>query len=123
MWAISHYVPPPVSVASSTATNQTWQSYVSSIGTLTAVNGEDLSAEVPGTVTEIRIHSGQYVNQGDILLLLNTSIEQAELKDNQAKIKLAEINFDRDSILFKKNVLSKASLDTSLAQLEEAIAG
>ncbi len=122
-WGFSHYVPPPVTISSTTATATTWQSYLTSVGTLTAVNGVDISTEASGTVSEIRFQSGQFVNKGDVLLLLDTSVEQAQLKDNLAKLKLAQLNYDRDQILNKKNVLSQSMLDKDIAQLQEAQSG
>jgi len=119
-WAISHYTPPPVTISSSIATTKTWRSFLSSVGTLTAINGVDLSSEASGIVTEIRFNSGQFVNAGDVLILLDTSVEQAQLKDSVAKEKLAQINYDRDRILLKKSVVSQSTIDTDLSQLEEA---
>jgi len=120
---VSHYQPPPVTISATTAREQPWQSYISSIGTVTAVNGVDLSAEVSGIVKEIHFQSGQSVNQGDILVVLDTSVEDAQLKDNESKLKLAQINYERDKTLLNKHVTSQAAADTSLAQLQEAEAG
>ncbi len=120
---MSHYQPPPVTISATTVTKQKWQSYITSIGTVTAVNGVDLSAEVSGIVKEVRFTSGQFVNQGDTLVLLDTSVEQAQLKDSLAKLKLAQINYTRDSTLLKKSVGSQSSADTSFAQLKQAEAG
>lgn len=118
-WGFSHYVPPPVYISSSVAKATTWQSYLVSVGTLKAVNGVDVSAEVSGKVTDIRFKSGEYVNKGDVLILLDTSIEQAQLKNDTAKLKLKQINYDRDIILLKKNVVSQARVDSDLAELQE----
>lgn len=123
IWAMSHYSPPPVTVSATTANSEVWQSYLTSVGSLTAVNGVDISSEASGIVKDIKFNSGQIVNKGDLLVLLDTSVEEAQLKDNESKLKLAEINYERDKTLAKKNVLSQSSLDTSLAQLEEAQAG
>lgn len=120
IWAMSHYSPPPVTISASLATTENWQSYLNSVGTLTAVNGVDISTEAPGIVKEIHFQSGQFVNQGDLLVLLSTSVEDADLKDKQAALKLAQINNARDKTLAKKNVVSQAALDTSEAQLEQA---
>lgn len=120
IYFVSSYEPPPVTVSASTATANIWQSYLSSVGTLTAINGVDISAEVPGIVKEINFNSGQFVNQGDLLVQLDTSVEQADLKSNIAKLKLAQINFERYQTLQKKNAVSQAVFDTSQAELKEA---
>ncbi|HSW68629.1 MAG TPA: efflux RND transporter periplasmic adaptor subunit [Gammaproteobacteria bacterium] len=121
-WGMSHYVPPPVSVSSNVAATKVWQPYITSIGTLSAINGVDISAEVPGIVSEIHFTSGQVVNKGDVLVVLDTSVEQAQLKFDQAKLKLAQINYDRDLVLLKKNVVSQAKVDTDIAELQETSA-
>src|SRR5207247_7961535 len=90
-----------------------------SIGTLLAINGVDISAEVACIVSEIHFTSGQMVNKGDILVVLDNSIEQAQLKFDQAKYKLAQIIYDRDRILLAKNVVSQAKVDTDIAELQE----
>ena len=123
IYIMAHYQPPAVTISAATASGKTWQSYLSSVGTLTAINGTDISAEAPGIVAEIHFTSGQFVNQGDLLVLLNTNVEQAQLKNDTAKVKLAQINYERNRILMKKNVSSQSVLDQSAADLEEAQAG
>jgi membrane fusion protein (multidrug efflux system) len=117
---VSHYQPPPVTISVVTAKTQPWQAYVTSVGTLTAINGVEISAEVSGIVKEIHFQSGQLVNQGDILVSLETGVEEAQLKDRLSKLKLAQINYDRDKTLLKKTVGSQAAADTSFAKLQEA---
>lgn len=117
---MSSYEPPAVTISSSVVTKKTWQSYLSSVGTLTAVNGTDISSEISGIISEIHFKSGQNVNQGDVLVTLNNNVEQAQLKNDQAELKLAQINFDRSTTLLKKTVLSQAEFDTASAKLDEA---
>jgi membrane fusion protein (multidrug efflux system) len=117
---ISHYEPPAVTISESIATDKTWQSYLTTVGTLTAVNGTDVSSEASGIVSEIRFESGQAVQKGDVLVLLDTSVEQAQLKNDQAASKLAQMNYDRYKTLLKKNVLAQSDFDTAFAKLEEA---
>ncbi len=122
-WFMSHYEPPPVTVSASTASTKIWQSYLTSVGTLTAVNGVDISSEAPGIVKEILFKSGQSVQQGDTLVLLDTSVEAAQLKDNKARLKLAQLNYDRNKSLSLKKTVSQSTMDNLLAQLQEAQAG
>lgn len=122
-WFMSHYTPPAVTISASMAKATTWQSYLNSVGTVTAINGVDISAEVAGIVKEIHFDSGHYVKQGDMLVLLDTSVETAQLKDNESKLKLAQLNYQRNQTLIKKNVTSQAVLDASYAEWQEAQAG
>jgi len=117
------YQPPAVTISATEVKATTWQSYLTAVGTLTAINGVDITAEAPGIVKEIRFTSGQYVQQGQTLALLDTNVEEAQLKDNQAKLKLAQIDYDRNKKLFQKNVVAQSTLDTSYAQLQQAEAG
>lgn len=119
---MSHYEPPAVTIAASTAVTKTWQSYLISVGTLTAINGVDISSEVSGMVKEIRFQSGQNASKDAVLVVLDTSVEEAQLKDNEAQLKLAQINFTRDQTLVGKNVLSKAAFDITVAKLQQALA-
>ncbi len=122
-YLMSHYVPPPVTVSSSIATTKNWQGNLTSVGTLAAVNGVDISAEVPGIVKEIHFESGQFVKQGDILVLLDMSIEQAQLQDNQAQLKLSQLNYNRNKALVARSAVSQAELDKLTAQLQQSQAG
>lgn len=120
---MSTYEMPPVTISATVATVQTWQSYLTSVGTLTANSGVDVSSEVSGIVRETHFTPGQFVKKGDLLVQLDTSVEEAQLKDNQSRLKLAQINYDRDKTLLKKNVAAQSVVDTDLATLEEAEAG
>lgn len=117
---MSHYEPPPVTISSSVAASKTWQSYLNSVGTLTAVNGTDISSEASGIVRQILFESGQSVQPGQTLVLLDTSVESAQLKSDEAQLELAQINYERNQTLFKKHVVSQSEFDTIAATLAEA---
>lgn len=119
-WYFANFKPPAVTISSTVAKKQPWRSYLTAVGSLSAINGVDLTSEVSGIVREIRFESGQVVKKGDVVVVLDTGVEQASLKDNQAKLKLAQINFDREQQLLKKNVTSQAAFDTRYAELKEA---
>lgn len=122
-WYVSHYEPPPVTISAIEANSMTWQSYLTAVGTLTAINGVDLSSDTSGIVKEIHFQSGQLVKQGDVIIVLDTSVQEADLKSNQAKLQLAKINYDRQKTLFNKKVSSQAVLDSRYAELLQAEAG
>ena len=122
-WFMSHYEPPAVTISAVTATTKNWQSYLNSVGTLTAVNGVDISSEVPGIVREIRFTSGQLVKQGDVLVLLDTTVEDAQLKDSEAQLKLSQLSYTRSRTLSSKSYVAQADLDAATAKLQQAEAG
>lgn len=119
-WYLSRYQPPVATVTVAQAANKPWQSYLTSVGTLNAVNGVELSNETAGIVEEIRFESGQYVKKGDILLKMKTNLEDANLKSNEAKLKLASMNYEREKTLFSKRVSSQSLLDTRYAEFLQA---
>ncbi len=116
------YYQPPV-ITLSTTQAKTWSPPLTTIDKRSAVNGIDLSSEAAGIVKEIRFTSGQQVKQGDILILLDTTVEEAQLKDLQAQLKLAQLTYERDNKLREKNVASHSQYETSLAQLQQVQAG
>src|SRR3954470_8943535 len=62
------YQPPPEAVTTIVATAEPWDTTLSAIGTVTAVNGVTVSADMPGLVDQIAFDSGRQVNKGDVLV-------------------------------------------------------
>lgn len=113
------YQPPPVAVATANARLDVWQDELQAIGTIEANRGVDVAAEVSGIVREIGFRSGKDANAGDLLIQLDDSIEQADLKNYAAQLELARINADRDRSLIKTRAISKTEFDTGQARLKE----
>src|SRR5712672_4232241 len=70
---------PATSVTTVVARRTTWPSTLSVIGTAAAIQGVTVSADLPGTVDKIHFESGQAVQQGDVLVELDTRQERAQL--------------------------------------------
>ena len=107
-------------VATIEAQETPWQPTVKSVGTLTAINGASLSAEVGGIVDTINFHSGEDVQKGDVLLTLRPNNDPAVLAQLQAQAKLDAITFARDSKQLAADAISQAQLDTDRANLAAA---
>lgn len=60
------------------------------VGTVVALRSVTVSNEVAGTVRQATLHPGAIVEAGSVLLALDVSVEQAELKAQQAKSRLAD---------------------------------
>jgi membrane fusion protein, multidrug efflux system len=71
-------------IASATATNEDWQDTLPAIGSVTAAQGVLVSPEVAGMVSEIDFDSGAVVKKGDLLIRLDTTSEEAQLRAAQA---------------------------------------
>jgi membrane fusion protein (multidrug efflux system) len=113
---------PAVTVASSKAESMSWPNRLAAVGSLVAVNGADLTAEVDGVVSAIHFESGDIVKRGDLLLTLSAASEQGELKRLQAQAELAELNRARKAQLYNGKSISKAELDTAIAETNVALA-
>lgn len=107
-------------VATISAQKQPWQSRIQSVGTITAINGASLSAEVSGIVATIDFRSGEDAQKGDVLLTLRPNNDPAVLAQLQAQARLASINYARDEQQFAAKAVSRAQLDTDRANLEAA---
>lgn len=120
MVMMSNYTMPPITVSSVVATEKNWRSYVESVGSLSAVNGVELSTEASGIVRFIHINSGQNVKKGDLIIELDTRLQKAALKDKAAQLKLTQIDYEREKKLYEKRVTAQSTLDKSLAALQKA---
>jgi len=115
-------VPPPPTVSATTATTEEWQREIEAVGSLRAVNGADLSFEVPGIVKELHFQSGDDVATGDTLVALRADDDIAKLQALQATAGLSEIVLKRDEEQFKIKAVSQATIDSDTANLKNAIA-
>jgi len=114
------WTPPPVSIVSTVASEETWEQSLQAVGTLTAVQGIIVETELDGKVVEIAFESGAQVGAGDLLLRQDTSAEEAQLADAQASAALTRINYDRASELREQGVNSQSEFDTARAALSSA---
>ncbi len=118
---MSQPFPPPV-VAATKVKQEDWVPTLRSVGSLVAINGIDVAAEVGGIVKEIVFTSGGQVEQGTILIHLDNTVDRAALDALRADRRLAEIKFNRQKDLLKKKVTSKSEYDASKASFEAAAA-
>jgi membrane fusion protein (multidrug efflux system) len=115
-------VPPPATVTTEKAKSAIWADQVHSIGTLIAIQGVDVAPEVGGVVVNYFFDSGQDVEKGAKLVELDTLVEQAELKVDQAVLEVANLEYDRQSKLVGKGAISQSTLDTTISKRDAAAA-
>jgi len=113
------FVPPPETVAAATVSEEKWQDSMTAIGSITAEQGVTVSPEIAGTVSEIDFESGATVAKGDLLVRLDTSSEEAQLRAAQAQADLAKITAERDRKLLADNTVSQSELDQAEAALKQ----
>ncbi len=114
------YQPPPDAVTTIIAPEERWPATLTAIGTVAAVRGVTVSADLPGVVERIAFESGQPVHQGDVLAVLDTRQEQAQLAAAEAQRDLSRVNYDRIQGLLNENVVSRAEFDQATANEREA---
>lgn len=110
------FQPPPEAVTTIVAKQEEWPDTLSAIGTMAAVQGVDVSADLPGMIERISFDSGSFVRAGDVLVQLDTRQERAQLAAAEAQRDLARLNFDRMQGLLKESVISKAEYDRATAE-------
>jgi membrane fusion protein, multidrug efflux system len=111
-------VAPAESIGVYTADVQAWPNTFSAVGTVEAGEGIDISAEVAGKVQQILFKSGERVKAGTVILIQESGNESAQLSAANARLHLAQANYERMVQLRQKNTVSQNELDTALQQKE-----
>jgi membrane fusion protein, multidrug efflux system len=111
---------PPESVSSAVVREEKWQGTLSAIGSIAAVQGVSVTAEIPGLVRDIPFESGAVVSKGDLLARLDTSSEEAQLRALEAQVELARITLARTRTLRNENMVSQSDLDTAEATMKQS---
>jgi membrane fusion protein (multidrug efflux system) len=112
--------PPPEAVTTVVASQDEWAATLSAIGTVAAVHGVTVSADLPGIVETISFDSGRRVGAGDVLVQLDASQERAQLAAAEAQRDLARLNLDRGRSLLEKEVIAQADYDRLAAESKQA---
>jgi membrane fusion protein (multidrug efflux system) len=111
---------PPAAITVDTAETVSWQSQVEAVGSVAAVSGADLSTAIGGIVAEVGFENGQRVEQGQLLMALDTDADEAELASLEAALTLAEQELTRQKTLFNQGSISQAQLDQAESQADQA---
>ncbi len=114
--------PVPIDVSSVKAPESIWQRRLHAVGSFAAVQGVTIANELDGLVAGINFESGASVKQGDLLVQLDVSVEQAQLASATAAADLARINFQRARELRAKDSSSQSDLDAAEAQARQTAA-
>jgi membrane fusion protein, multidrug efflux system len=114
------FQPPPEAVTTVIARREEWPATWNSIGSVAAVHGVTVSADLPGIVDKIEFESGQSVGVGAVLVRLDTRQEQAQLAAAQAARDLADLNLKRARGLVAQGISAQADLDRIAAEQKQA---
>lgn len=111
-----------------------WQQTAQLSGTAIALQSVTLSNEVAGTVREVRFESGSIVEQGQVLLTLDATTQEADLRALQASVlvmdadiaaaeaeqRVAEANMRRMTQAVESKAVSESELDQAQSRLDSA---
>jgi len=112
--------PPPAVVAAARVQRQSWRPHLQVVGSLAAVAGIEVSNEVGGQISAIHFESGATAEQGDLLLELDDSTDQAELQGLLAELTLGKLKYQRVAKLVRDKSVSKSDYDEARASLDNA---
>ena len=119
MAVYASFQPPPEAVTTIVAARGEWPDIFTGIGTVAAVRGVTLSADLQGVVDRIAFESGQPVREGDVLAVLDTRQERAQVAAAEAQRDLARLNLARMEGLLSQSVISRAEYDQATANQRE----
>lgn len=120
MAAGAAFVPPPEAVTTTIARAEQWDTSISAIGSVTAVQGVTVAADLPGLVESISFESGRHVNRGDVLVRLDAKQERAQLAAAQSQLELARVQLERASGLRKQDIVAQEVVDQNAAEYKQA---
>jgi len=113
---------PAETVTAVAVQQQTWEATISSVGSLVAVQGVVVAAEMTGKVVQLAFEPGTMVQTGDLLVQQDIAAETAQLRSAEATMTLAKVNFERARSLLAQKTYSRAEYDSADAQYKQAVA-
>lgn len=104
---------PPTTVTSASVKEEDWAPRLTAVGSVSAVQGAVVSAELAGVVSEINFENGAEAKKGEVLMKLDASQEEALLRSAEADAQLAKTDLERSRDLAIKKVVSGAEFDSA----------
>jgi len=114
------FTPPPAAVTTAVVKPIAWASGFDTVGSFNAVRGSTLSTQEAGNVAKVSFQSGSAVEAGQVLLALDTSVEDAKLRGARARLELARQHLARSKALRTQSAMSAATLEDAEAQVSQA---
>ncbi len=118
--------PRAVSVAVAQVQRQDVPVYLSGLGAVTAFNTANIKSRVDGQIMKVNVREGQNVNQGELLIEIDSrpfqvQLEQmqAQLFRDQAQLRDAKLNLDRYTSLIPSGSIAQQQVDTQKALVDQ----
>ena len=115
----SPMVMPATTVTSAPVKEEDWAPILSAVGSVSAVQGAVLSTDLAGTVAEVKFESGAVAKKGDVLVRLDVSSEEGQLRTAEADLELARSDLERSHGLAARKVISKAEIDSAESKFKQ----
>jgi membrane fusion protein (multidrug efflux system) len=93
---------------------------VQAVGSLKAAQGVMLRPEVSGRIAKLGFIEGQRVRRGQLLVQLDDTLQQAQLKQAEASASIARTNLQRSRELLGQGFVSQSAVDQNAAALQVA---
>jgi len=116
----SKMIQPPETISTTSVQLQSWESVLTAVASLEAVQGVTVAAEQPGKVVAISFTPGDFVEKGALLVRLDTSAEEAQLRAMESSRNLARTNLRRLAGLAAKGLIAQSEYDNAEASSKEA---
>ena len=114
----AHNAAPPQTVSTTVVAFSDWQPEVTSVGSMRAYRGVDVTTEVAGLVRTLNFKSGEDARSGAVLVELNADSDIAQLHALEAAADLSQTTYNRDKVQFEAQAISQATLDSDAADLK-----
>ncbi len=114
--------PPPEAVGVAIIERQVWDATLAAVGTVGSGRDIAIRTEVPGVVSRIGFESGARARRGEVLVQLDASVEQADLRAAEAAERLARVTAERIRRLVERNAMAEAERDRGDADAATAAA-
>jgi membrane fusion protein (multidrug efflux system) len=116
----SSFSPPPEAVTTTKVTKADWRESFDTVGSFVSMQGSTLSAKESGNVVAVHFESGAKVKAGDVLIEIDHSVEEANLRGATARLELAKQNLERASKLRGQSALALSSLEDSQSKVRQS---
>jgi membrane fusion protein (multidrug efflux system) len=116
------YPEPVVAVESVLASEESWRPTSAATAQVVARRAVTLSNELPGAIAAVGFQSGERVHKGQVLVLLDTSEERAQLAAARADAEIARLELARNEKLIRSGAAAEEARDQARARHDAAVA-
>jgi membrane fusion protein, multidrug efflux system len=103
-------LPPATAVEVTDMIPQTFINYIDVQGVVDAENNQVASPEVPGVIQNINVHTGQYVNKGQVVATLKANILNDGMAELELQINFAKTLYDKQKRLWDQEIGTEVQL-------------